>query len=329
MINFPQFRFLKLAGYDLYPGQEETEGLEVDFLNGPWLVFGVNGLGKSTLLLILRFALLGAVRPRRAGFAGQGNNDLQPVNSDFFAVRVADRAKDASVCLKVDFGDSTIEVTRRLSDMKLVQALVSTPNSLDEIEDESAYREALSTVMGLPRFEDVVRVADKVTFLLEDRQLLVWDVAAQFEVFRALLTPKSSSEIRDLEGKIISADSSARNLNAALTKIVRRQNIERQKRFRVGDTTARLAAVEAERDTLRERESKVKLTLEGRELKLEDLHLQLKRAEHEADNAAQVYERIVRHQRFMDRWQLKLGESLAHQLIDIMRPVFGIASAVD
>lgn len=36
----------------------------------------------------------------------------------------------------------------------------------------------------------------------------------------------------------------------------------------------------------------------------------------------------VRHQGFLDRLRLRLREYLAHLFVDVMRPAFGIASAV-
>lgn len=41
---------------------------------------------------------------------------------------------------------------------------------------------------------------------------------------------------------------------------------------------------------------------------------------------ASIARQTVRHQGFWNRWQLKLSESLAHLLIDIMRPACGIAN---
>src|SRR5205085_4180306 len=116
------------------------------------------------------------------------------------------------------FGNAVLRVRRRLSDLGLVEATVRGVELVEPISDEAGYRAVLASLMGLARFEDALRVLDRVTFYLEAREPLIWDLAAQFELFRAILTPAHSGELRRLEGEIVSADSSARNLSAVLYK---------------------------------------------------------------------------------------------------------------
>ena len=53
MIVFPQIERLVVHNYGLYPGASAGEGLDLNLSSGPWIVLGVNGLGKSTLLLMM------------------------------------------------------------------------------------------------------------------------------------------------------------------------------------------------------------------------------------------------------------------------------------
>ena len=121
MINFPVYKKIKVDGYALYPGGSDGEGIDIDLTSGPWVVLGVNGLGKSTLLLILKHTLIGAVRARKPGFAGS-TSDMFALHNRLFAVRVGDGAKSANSTLTIDLGSTTCAVTRRLSDLKLVSA---------------------------------------------------------------------------------------------------------------------------------------------------------------------------------------------------------------
>lgn len=281
-----------MSRYGLYPGATGSEGLDLDLSSGPWVILGVNGLGKSTLLLMMRLLITGPVRARPAGFAGEQSRDLQTVDSRVFAVRVADEAREASGTIYVRLGAATLRVERRLSNLALTSATVTIAGEERSLPDEEALRAYIAEAMQFAQFEDAVRLLDRVVFYLEGRQSLVWDLAAQFEVFRALLTPQSSAALRKLEGEIISADSAARNLSATLFKILQRRDKEREKAKTADDTRARLAASQAQRDRLRSQEAAILAELQQAEEDRADHRLRVKRAEHEADAAAQTYEKL-------------------------------------
>lgn len=292
MISFPFVERVTVRGYDLYPGLDGAGEIDLDLGAGPWLVLGVNGLGKSTLLLMMRYLLAGSVKTRGAGFAGE-REDLQSVYNRFFAVRVLDGAKDATAQISVRMGDTQLSVTRSLANLALVSAEVEHQGaSKAVIADEADYRGIITQLMGVSQFEDVVRVLDHLVFYLEARQPLVWDGAAQFELFRALLTPTLSVDLRRLEGEIVSADSTARNLNATLYKITSRREKEAVKKVNASDTRARIASVQGELDALREDERKLSEEFEAAESERGDYNLQNKRAEKAVDDAAQEYEKL-------------------------------------
>lgn len=292
MISFPLLRRLTVVGYDLYPGPAGDKIMDLRLDTGPWMILGVNGLGKSTLLLLMRYLIAGSVRTRPAGFAGE-REDLQAVFNRLFAVRVADDARDAVASLEVGFGDRTLKITRRLSNLMLVSAeIIEADGMVETIVVEAAFRMALAELMQLEQFDDAIRVLDHITFYLEARQALIWDGAAQFEVFRALLTPSTSAQLRKLEGEIVSNDSAARNLNAVLSKITTKRNREAGKLATADDTRARLAALQADIHAARASEETLRAELDGLEEERDNARLNLKRAEKGVDDAAQTYERL-------------------------------------
>lgn len=292
MISFPLLRQLRVEGYQLYPGPNGDGVMDLALAEGPWLILGVNGLGKSTLLLMMRNLMTGAARVRPAGFGGE-RSDIQGIGDRFFAVRVGDDARNASAQLEVAFGDQTLRVTRRLTNLTLVSARIDGPEgAVEQIETEEAYRAALSRLMNLETFDDTLRVIDHIIFYLETRRSLIWDDAAQFEIFRALLMPSQSAKLRALEGKIVSADSSARNLSAVIYKITQdrtkeanRQNSEAETRARIASLHAAISALDLSGQTLRQQ-------LDGYEEERDNARLQLKRADNEVAVAVQEYERL-------------------------------------
>jgi hypothetical protein len=48
-MRFPVFEQLHVENYRLYPGEKNNPGLRLNLTAGPWIVLGVNGIGKSTL----------------------------------------------------------------------------------------------------------------------------------------------------------------------------------------------------------------------------------------------------------------------------------------
>lgn len=291
MIAFPRIERVTVRDYNLYPGIGERNELNLNLSNGPWLVLGVNGLGKSTLLLLMRYLLTGAVRTRGAGFAGE-RDDLQTVNNRFFAVRVLDGAQSAVAQIEVRIGSAQLLVERRVSDLALAKAIITREGEQEEITTEEGYRAAFTNLIGVSQFEDVVRALDHLVFFLEIRQSLIWDGAAQFELFRALLTPNLSADLRRLEGEIVSADSAARNLNATLYKITTQRQKEAVKKVNADDTRARISATQGELDALIKEETKLSEELDIAETQRADYNLQVKRAEKELDDAAQAYEKL-------------------------------------
>src|SRR5947209_127872 len=106
LARFPIIERLQVRGYRVYPGADAS-GLDVTLGLGPWIVLGVNGLGKTTLLLLLRYLLVGNVRVRSPGFSGETKSDLFVADHRTFATRVSDGARDATAELKVSIGVKT------------------------------------------------------------------------------------------------------------------------------------------------------------------------------------------------------------------------------
>jgi len=291
LVNFPNLEKLSVDEYRLYPGLAAEGGLDLAFSPGPWIVLGTNGLGKSTLLLILKHVLTGPARIREAGFTG-GRSDVLQVDQRFFAARVGDAARAATAEVHARFGTALMSVCRRLSDLSLVRASLQDGPQFQQATNEDEYRTLLTSAMGVASFEDALRVLDRVSFFLEGSEPLVWDLAAQFELFRAILVPEISEDLRRFEGEIVSADSSARNLNAVLYKLVNRRDQQFVKHENSAETRARLAKASAELEEAETQGLRLLKELDGWEERRSDARIELKRADRAADEAAHVYEQI-------------------------------------
>src|SRR5947207_2500900 len=136
---FPVFEELDVENYRLYPGDAANPGLHLHLTPGPWIVLGVNGIGKSTLLLLLKHLLTGASRIRGAGFTGD-RSDIVGLDNRLFASRVRDNARDATATLTVRLGAAELKIKRRLSDLVLVEATLTSEASRTSVGKEGEYR---------------------------------------------------------------------------------------------------------------------------------------------------------------------------------------------
>ncbi|MEV4281653.1 AAA family ATPase [Actinoplanes xinjiangensis] len=221
MIRLPIFEHLSVAGYGLYPGTESSPGLTVDFQPGATLILGANGLGKSTLILLMFRMCTGPADIRRlpTGELGYRQLDIGEVNRAdrrTFAMRVHDEAVNATALMKIRLGDRLFEVTRELRTLRLVMLRI------DEEAfppDEEQFQQAIINAAGLARFEDWLLLLRYLVFYFEERRSLVWDPTAQHQVLRFLfLSPEESAQWTDLERDFLKMDSHVRNLSAALSR---------------------------------------------------------------------------------------------------------------
>lgn len=220
-VYFPILEHIRVEGYLLYPGTENNPGLNHPFLSGMNVIVGINGVGKTTLLNILFRMLAGDKDLRDGRELGDSKRNLVTVDNDIFANRVPDRAKNATATLKFRLGIHTIEIKRSLRNLELLEFKVDPPDpQMQRLEDlGDTYKAVISRLAGLDDFFDFVLILRYLTFFLEDRRTLIWDKAAQTEIFRILFFPDNvDHNYKSSLNEALSADSSARNTNAILTK---------------------------------------------------------------------------------------------------------------
>lgn len=249
MVRFPILERIQVKDYELYPGDPPGSGLNLSLTKGPWLVIGVNGLGKSTLLLIIRHMLSGPFWVVAAGPSGSTRADVISSDRRIFAGRVSDGAQGATATLQVRFGDVVLTITRRLDDLSIIRCEIGDRLLEGGAEGEEPYRQAVRHLMGVGGFADALRIFRYLTFVLEQRDGLIWDPRAQSEIFRAVFLPPDHANLwRNLEGEIVSSDSGARNLSAALYKIIQRQEREHRRELNAPNLRARLAILAGDQD---------------------------------------------------------------------------------
>jgi hypothetical protein len=156
------------------------------FPPGQNAIVGVNGSGKSTLINIALRCLTGpfnlpsATSDTEFGQVRARVTSMPKPDRQLFARRVADYAVAGSATLVVGFGEKTLEIRRRLSDLALEGCVVndrlSDATSIDRqnIIEEQPYQSEISQCLGVASFFDALIVFYFLVFMLEDRRALVW-----------------------------------------------------------------------------------------------------------------------------------------------------------
>ncbi|GAA3950204.1 hypothetical protein GCM10023085_35990 [Actinomadura viridis] len=223
VIRIPLFEALSVNGYGLYPGEREAQGLQTKFKPGLSLVLGANGLGKSTLVLLLYRMCTGPYDiPAGAGRAELGSSQireaaLKPKDRKTFAARVHDGAHAARATLELRLGETKVSISRDLKSLSLTSLIVD--GQPQQAFTEKDYQRVITELAGLGIFADWILVLRYLVFYFDDRRSLVWDPNAQRQMLRLLFLPPAETEkYLSLETDVLKRATYVRNLSAALAR---------------------------------------------------------------------------------------------------------------
>ena len=284
MSYLPRITALDVAGYEMYPGTSAAPGLHRSFDPGLTLVVGANGLGKTTLVTLIRHMCAGPARlsNRTGGTFDAGRLRTTPAEREVFADRVGDRASGAHARIQMQIGDKSIAAGRDLSNLSLVTLEVDGA-AVDATEDE--FQSVVVAASRVTGYEDWLLLVDHLVFVTEDRPQPFWDRNVQRQLLRVLLRDAASARaLSDAESRHISADSEFRNARAQLGRHRQRFEALRLKVAGTGDVNDRLVMLTAERNDVDRRIADAERTLDEahdryreaiREQEVAELQLQL------------------------------------------------------
>ena len=302
MIKLPVLQHLRVEDYGLFPGDPEGSGIVWDFQAGLTLIAGINGLGKTTLLMMLLRSFTGPFDLSSYGDLGRLNvaapkkpARLQGAAIKFFAQRVADGAQNAKMTLSAKFGDSEIAITRKLADLSLFSCKLngSELDLPDKDSREEFVQDELSKLMGVGSFIDVLLLLHHVVLLHEDRLGALWDQNAQRHILRILfLDSEDALRVADLERSLQSADSQSRNIHARITATTKDLRKARQREASIEDVAKELNSEQELLET--EQEELVHLDSDLLQLDVDrkQARLEFERAKVEYEEAIGAVERM-------------------------------------
>ena len=192
-IYLPELLSINIKNYTLYPN-----GLDYtfDFVKGVNLVLGGNGMGKTTFVNIIRFAILGLYK-KPFGYTRtyQGNiiEKRQLFPQKYFSNRMDDSIHtDASptVTIRMQINNVIVELTRDLSSITLTQLKVDGIEILGTLINQFGYEKLsdAAKVDTLPykyekiikvntnlEFDDLIFFVNEVLFFGEDHKTILWN----------------------------------------------------------------------------------------------------------------------------------------------------------
>jgi len=263
---FPRLRRVDFASFSLF-GQQPNIGLR--FSPGVTCLAGANGIGKSTFLAAVSFALTGRVpMPTRSYSSAdeyyRESGNFPPV---YFEGRINEEDRTtASISVELEIGSHFLKLTRGFFDPDGLRALsirrskgngntVELDGSnLSDTERQQHYAQWITEAVGLKSFDQFVFLQHFVLTFDESRNLLFWNAkaleAALFIAFGAKPDQQASADRsrREMER----ADSLGRNFKWQSLQVRKRiEAIQEALRAQTSDDFAQLEAtfrtLEAER----------------------------------------------------------------------------------
>ena len=303
MIHLPILTDLRIANYRMFPGTPRGSGIDWSFHQGLSLIAGINGLGKTTMVTMILRSLTGPYdltsegMPQSLGVVlPQKPVSLKPTIRKAFASRVADAAKDAEATLSVEIAGKAVVISRLLNDLFLKELsidgkVVSLPSS--KSARETRYQSTLSKLMGLSSFVDVLLLLHYMVMFLENRPGALWDPNAQRQLLRALcLDQTDAATVVELERRVQSADSQARNIHARVEATRYFLKSAREQEARSGGVFAEIEAQQKLLDADLEEEERLEEALAQIDTDRKAARLAHERAKLEREDGTGAVERL-------------------------------------
>lgn len=202
-IYLPRLRHVKIVNYSLY-----NKDIEFDFIDGVNLIIGGNGVGKTTFINIIKYALIGLYKKDLVVRNYQGEKRLSrgtyKNGNTYFRNRTRNTAEDVNsyVTLTFDINNISFVVTRSLYDTMLTEANVTTEKGIIPIQGEVVkqevyaryensteeekerflqynYEKAVAEAANVGDFTDVIFFVNQILMFGEDRSNVLWDESVQ------------------------------------------------------------------------------------------------------------------------------------------------------
>lgn len=231
-IFLPELLSINLKNYTLYPN-----GLDYtfDFIKGFNLVLGGNGMGKTTFVSLIKYALIGNYKKQFEYTRTYKENKIEKRernSDDFFRNRIDNSIEldsDPTVTITFKISDTIFTVTRALKEIRIDSLFIDGVEVKGDIILESKYeglkKKSTEVTNYLPfiyeshfesvagiSFDDLIFFVNYILFFGEDHKTILWDEDVQKELFNTFFnSPELNIERQEAEREAKYFDSRSRH----------------------------------------------------------------------------------------------------------------------
>lgn len=335
-IRLPLIHEVEFENFSLYRLRPSNR-ISVD--RSVFCLAGANGLGKSTFIAAINYALTGGVTPTKPKIdqLSRYYRDAAAYGNTYFAGRVGESERDvAAINLTFSIGNSTYRLRRRFfRPFELDEFSVSSPlvdESIDNDINQDAesrqkdFEDRIIRDTGLQTYSQFVFLQHFVFSFDENRHLLFWNTrATELVLYLAFgLDPSVARRVDELRKAESAEGSGARNaqyqatlarneLKEILDQLLPGNEID-------GTTLAQYADLQASRDSLTAERDALRAELSDARLELADSSAKLMRVRED-------YERVfAAHVHGTGHGAVRLHSSISQLLADHQCMVCGTES---
>lgn len=231
----PKIKGVTIHGFSLYKQKDE---IKLAINDGVFCLAGANGLGKSTFISILSYALLGIVVNPRKSFASINRipkffQESEKFAATYFKGRVDESKRDsANVEIVFLIGNIKYKIKRLFFDNSGLMSfsridLATGVESINQDISSSAllasYKEYFIKDVKLDSYEQFSFIHSFILTFDESKQLLFWNEALMNRVLHIFfgVDPQEAEKADDLRKDIARHGSNMRNLQWEITKSTR------------------------------------------------------------------------------------------------------------
>lgn len=286
--GLPRIHRVQLHAFSLY-SLDPNVSLTLD--SGVTCLAGANGIGKSTYLSTVNFALTGVVPdPSREYKAAPAYlQKARDYTSSFFDGRINEVDRDsAAITIEFAIRDRHYFLKRPLfeidtiSDLRILQGGVEIYDSKDSTPElnEIYYRKDISTEIGLNSFEQFVLLQHFLFTFDESRHLIFWDRAVSSALLYICFggDPQDAAKADFLNREMERAGSRGRNFQYQANNLSKRITHLEASVDAPGDATADVEAAAAHYQVLNDVLSKVVADSEEADAAASDAELKVMEA---------------------------------------------------
>ena len=233
-MKLPKIKTIEIKNFSLYKSKDQ---ITINLADGVMCLAGANGLGKSTFISIVSYAMTGyVIQPGRSFKSENSIAAFVKRNAGFaykyFEGRIAEEARDlATVSIEFELAGYTYKLTRGFFDSSELDFFSRVDsegqNTVDEYEHLlEQYEQFFIKDAGLASFDQFVFIQGFVLTFDESKKLLFWDADSMNRVMHLFfsLDPQKAQKADELRKDIKKCESRMRNIQWEISKANKQLN---------------------------------------------------------------------------------------------------------